>query len=197
MRARADAVEVTRRRVLDAAREAILDGPSPTLSMGDVAQRAGVARSTLYSQYGSQGGLIGAVLVDAGLRAGFERALELLNLPNAGEAVRRALPEVARMHDFDYELTHRVRTLAQLDPEVMAAMQTAEKHRVGGMRYQAGRLAEQGRLRPDVTPEQAAKLLWLLTDFSLYEGLRMTWGMDPEQIGEFLVGVASRYLLRE
>jgi AcrR family transcriptional regulator len=197
MKARTEAAEATRRRVLEAARATILDGPAPSLSMGEVARRAGVARSTLYSQYGSQAGLIGAVMVDAGLRAGFERVLELFNLPDAAEAMRHALPEGARMIGSDYELTRRIRVLAQLDPEVMAGQQTGNEYRAGGMRYQAGRLAEQHKLRPGVSPERAAMLLWLLTEVATYDGLHTTWGMDSEQIGEFVESVASRYLLRD
>ena len=196
MKARAEAADAGRRRVLEAARMAILDGPVPALTIGAVARRAGVARSTIYAQYGSQAGLIGAVMVDAGQRGGFERVLELFNLPDAAEAMRRALQEGARMMGSDYELTRRVSVLAQLDPDVMALLATAAEYRAGGMRYQAGRLAEQESLRPDITPEQAAMVLWVLTDFATYEGLHTTWGMDSEQIGDFFVSVASRYLLR-
>jgi len=197
MKARAESADATRRKVIEAARATILDGPVPALSMGEVARRAGVARSTLYAQYGSQAGLIGAVLVDAGLRAGFEQVLELINLPDAGEAIRRALPAGAHMLGLDYELGRRIRILAQLDPEVMAGQKIAEGHRAGGMRYQAGRLAEQKLLRPGVTPEHAAMLLWVLTDFAAYDGLHTTWGMDSAQIGEFILSVASSVLLRD
>jgi len=196
MKARAESVEATRARVIEAARAAILDGPSPRLSMGDVARRAGVARSTLYEAYGSLAGLIGAVMVEAEVRAGFVRVLELFNLPDAAEAIRRALPEGARMFGQDHELERRVRALAQLDPEVMAGVELGDQHRAEGMRYQAGRLAEQGRLRPGVTAKDAAMLLFLLTDFDTYDALRTTWALDSEQIGEFMVEVARRQLLR-
>ena len=197
MKARADATDATRRKVMEAAREAILKGPSPSFSMGDVARLAGVARSTLYDQYVSQAGLIGAVLVDAGKRGGFERMLELFNLPDAAEAMRRALREAARMVGSQYELTKRVGVLAQLDPEVMEGQRIAEEHRAGGMRYQAGRLNEQSKLRAGVSVEQAAALLYVLSDFATYDGLRAAFGMDPEQIGEFMVSVASNCLLRD
>src|SRR5437867_3770458 len=148
MKARAESVEETRRKVLESARQAILDGPSPVITMGDVARRAGVARSTLYSTYGSLGGLVGAVMVDAQMRGGFDRVLALFNLADAAEAMRRALPEGARMYATDYELARRVRVLARLEPTVMEGEVIGEEMRAGGMRYQAGRLAEQGKLRP-------------------------------------------------
>jgi len=197
MTARAEAAEGNRRKVIEAARAAILDGPAPRFSMGDVAARAGVARSTLYDQYGSHAGLIGAVMVDAGLRGGFERVLELFNLPDAAEAMRRALHEGARMIGSGYELERRIRILAELDPQVMEGQARAGEYRAGGMRYQAGRLADQGKLRPGVSPEQAAMVLYVLTDFATFETLHSTWGMDAEQIGDFMVSMANRYLLRE
>src|SRR5712691_6200915 len=164
--------------------------------MGEVARRAGVARSTLYASYGSLGGLVGAVMVDAQMRAGFDRVLELFNLPDAAEGMRRALPRGARMLGSDYQLTRRVRILARLDPDVMTGLIVGDEVRAGGMRYQAARLAGQGRLWPNVSSDEAATLLWLLTSFDTYDGLHTTWGMDADQIGDFIVAVASRSLLR-
>jgi AcrR family transcriptional regulator len=195
MSARAESAAETRRRVIKAARAAIVDGPTPSLSMADVALRAGVARSTLYATFGSRGGLVGAVMVDVSLRAGFERVLELFNLSDAAEGLRKALPAGVRMIGSDYVLFKRVGLLAQLDPEVMAALEVSAQQRAGGMRYQAGRLAEQGRLRPGVTVDEAATLLWVLTDFGTYDGLHLTWGMDTEQIAAFVVSIGARYLL--
>ena len=197
MKARAEAVDATRRRVMEATRAAILDGDAPTVSMGDIARRAGVARSTLYEQYGSVAGLIGAAIFDAQLRAGFERVLALFNLDDAAEAVRKALPEGARMFESDYELTRRILVLAELDPEVRSGQATADEYRAGGLRYQAGRLAEQDKLRSGVPPDDAAKLLYTLTSFSTFDGFHRAWGMDAEAIGEFLVSTAGRCLLRE
>ena len=195
MRARAESAADTRSRVIESARAAIVDGPTPSLSMADVAARAGVARSTLYDTFGSRGGLVGAVMVDVSIRAGFERVLELFNLADAAEGMRQALPAGVRMIGSDYVLFKRVGLLAQLDPEVMAALEVSAEQRAGGMRYQAGRLAEQGRLRPGVTIDEAATLLWLLTDFGTYDGLHSAWGMDTEQIGAFVVSIGARYLL--
>ena len=195
MRARAESAAETRRRVIEGARAAIVDGPTPSLSMADVAARAGVARSTLYDTFGSRGGLVGAVMVDVSLRAGFERVLELFNLPDAAEGIRQALPAGVRMIGSDYELQRRVGLLAQLDPDVRAALDISAQQRAGGMRYQAGRLAEQGRLRPGVTVDEAAPLLWVLTDFRTYDGLHSTWGMDDEQIAAFVESVGVQYLL--
>jgi len=197
MKARAEAADATRARVIEAARAAILDGPAHMVSMGDVARRANIARSTLYASYGSHAGLIGAVLADAGLRGGFVRLLELINLPDAADGIQRFLPEVARMFGADYELTRRIQLLAELDPEVKQALAVAARAKADGMLYQAGRLAEQGRLRPGVTVEDAARLLYLLSDFGMYDALRTTWALDADEIGHLMVAIASRHLFRD
>jgi AcrR family transcriptional regulator len=197
MKARAEAADATRARVIEAARGAILDGPAHMVSMGDVARRANIARSTLYASYGSYGGLIGAVVADAGLRGGFVRLLELINLPDAADGIQRFLPEVARMFGADYELTRRIQLLAELDPEVKQALAVAARAKADGMLYQAGRLAEQGRLRPGVTVEDAARLLYLLSDFGIYDALRTTWALDTDEIGHLMVAIARRHLFRE
>src|SRR3989442_12314466 len=92
MQARAESAEATRARVIEAARAAILDGPSPRLSMGDVARRAGVARSTLYEAYGSLAGVIGGGMGDGGVCAGLCGRCARLKLSLSSVAICHALP---------------------------------------------------------------------------------------------------------
>jgi hypothetical protein len=64
---------------------------------------------------------------------------------------------------------------------------------VRGVPDQERAVAEQGELRADVTVEQAADLLWLLTSFDqLFTGR----GMSADQVAETLVSTAERSLCR-
>ena len=58
----------------------------------------------------------------------------------------------------------------------------------------AGRLAEQQLLRPDVTPERAADVIWLLASFDAFDLLHGR-GLSPDEIAETLVITAERTLL--
>ncbi|MBQ1113232.1 TetR/AcrR family transcriptional regulator [Streptomyces sp. C3-3] len=66
-----------RQALLDAALRALDDGPWRTVRMIDVATLAGVSRQTLYNEFGTKGGLAGALLRRAadGYLAGVDRAL--------------------------------------------------------------------------------------------------------------------------
>ncbi|NEB85096.1 TetR/AcrR family transcriptional regulator [Streptomyces anulatus] len=66
-----------RQALLDAALRALDDGPWRTVRMVDVAALAGVSRQTLYNEFGTKGGLAGALLRQAadGYLAGVDRAL--------------------------------------------------------------------------------------------------------------------------
>jgi alkylhydroperoxidase/carboxymuconolactone decarboxylase family protein YurZ len=60
----------------------------------------------------------------------------------------------------------------------------------------AGRLVAQGALRDDVTPEEAADVLWVITSFDTFDQLYDGRGLAPEVVAERLVTMARRTLLR-
>ncbi|MFI1222356.1 MULTISPECIES: TetR/AcrR family transcriptional regulator [unclassified Streptomyces] len=66
-----------RQALLDAAQRALADRPWRAVRMIDVATLAGVSRQTLYNEFGTKGGLAGALLRRAadGYLAGVDRAL--------------------------------------------------------------------------------------------------------------------------
>src|SRR5215467_11506272 len=97
-RARAESAAATRRRMVEAARAVLMDGEGPRLELAEVAQRAGIARSTLYLSFGTRSALITAFL-DAPLnRAGFGRIRETPALPDAIEARKKPLAQAAAMY---------------------------------------------------------------------------------------------------
>ena len=61
---RAESARQTRERILEALTERIRRDPSGGISLEAVAEEAGVARSTLYSIFGSRAGLFDALARD-------------------------------------------------------------------------------------------------------------------------------------
>jgi len=90
-RARAESAAATRRRMVEAARAVLMDGEVPRLELAEVAQRAGIARSTVYLSFGTRSALMTAILDDSLNRAGFERIRGYLALPDAIEAMEKTL----------------------------------------------------------------------------------------------------------
>ncbi len=64
------------------------------------------------------------------------------------------------------------------------------------MQYLAGRLGEQGLLRPDVTVEEAADVLWMLAGFTSFDALYTGRGLSAAEVARILTATAERALCR-
>jgi AcrR family transcriptional regulator len=196
-RLRAEAAEQTRRRVLDAFRERLTEGPAKPVSVDEVARRAGVARSTVYLVFGSRAGLFDALVRDlTQSAAGFQRLLDALRDPDARAQLRGALKGSCEMFAEHREVIRVLWSMARTDADAAGdAVAAAEQRRAEGMQGMAQRLHEQGALRPDVSPERAADVIWLLASFDAYDQLATGRGLDVEEVADILATLAERSLL--
>ena len=90
-RARAEASAATQTRMIEAARDVLVEGEVPRLELSEVAERAGVARSTVYLSFGTRSAFLSRILDDSLSRAGFGRMRELIALPDARQAMEEML----------------------------------------------------------------------------------------------------------
>ena len=103
-RLRAQAAEQTRDRILDALYDRLREAPSAPISVDEIANRAGVARSTIYLDFGSRSGLFDA-LTDRLLRgAGHERIVEAVADPDARASLRGGLEGGVRMYAAHHDV---------------------------------------------------------------------------------------------
>jgi hypothetical protein len=100
------------------------------------------------------------------------------------------------MYAAHHDVFRVLNAMAKLDPEgVGQALARSERRRAASMAWLAGRLAEQGLLRPGVTPELAAHVIWLITSFDAYDSLATGRGLSPKATVDILVGTGERALL--
>lgn len=200
-RLRAEAAEETRRRILDAVYERLRAAPSQPVSIDQVARLAGVARSTVYLIFGSRAGLFDALSADLLERGGFDRVLAAVAHPvahpDAREHLRGGIRGGVETFTANRDITRVLFSMAALDPEAVGgAVHRSEEQRTGGMAYLARRLAEQDVLRPDVTVDEAAHLLWVLTGFDTFDLLFTGRRLPPGEIATLLITTAERSLCR-
>jgi hypothetical protein len=69
--------------------------------------------------------------------------------------------------------------------------------RFESMGWIANRLHEQEQLRPGVTPDHAAHVIWLLASFDAYDLLASGRGLDPEAVIDVLTDTADHALLSQ
>ncbi len=100
-RVRAESAEATRRRILDAAFEAIRASPGQPVSVDAIARAAGASRSTVYLVFGSRTGLLEALRRDVIDRAGYQDLLEATSHPDAREHLRGGIRVGVRIFAAD------------------------------------------------------------------------------------------------
>jgi AcrR family transcriptional regulator len=179
---------LTRRRVLDAAIELFqADGYLGT-TIEAVARRAAVSTQTVYNAVGGKPALLRAVY-DVTL-AGDDEPVPIAERP-AFQAMlaetdgRRCL---ARYAALGRELWERAGPLVAMllsqaasgDADLRAFVETAERQRAAGTAMVARHVAERFGLRPGLTVEEAADVLWTLTGPEVLERLivRRGWSVD-------------------
>lgn len=167
MSLRKQQAEVARRLIGSAALEAFLEDGYVATTMSDIAERAGVARQTVYNLFESKAALLIAAVGDrvegAEQRSQDEdhqeirdadnpdRMIDLLARSSAGIA-ERALPVIR----IAYEA-------AAVDGEVAKQLQLNEEHRYEAQSFFINALERKGFLRTDIPTEELNRGFWLLT----------------------------------
>jgi AcrR family transcriptional regulator len=194
---RAETAEQTRRRILDAVIERLRKAPAERVSIDQIAEMAGVARSTVYAIFGSRAALFDAVAADVLEREDYERLLEAKHEPDAREHMRAGFRSGSAMLAADRDIVRALFSMAQLDDRAVGgAVRKREQSRAAGMARLARRLGEQDLLRPDVSVEDAEHILWVLTSFDSFDLLHTGRGLPTDAVADTLFATAERALLK-
>lgn len=196
-RLRAEAADETRRRILDALYARLQERPAEPVSVEEIAQLARVARSTVYLIFGSRAGLFDALAAELFLTGEFALVEAASANPDGRESLRDAVLGGARMFAAHRDVFRVLYSMAQLDANAVGgAVQRLEAGRSAGMARLAERLAAQDLLRPGVTPEDAANMLWLLSSFDSFDVLYTGRGLSLDAVVELQTAMAERALYR-
>jgi AcrR family transcriptional regulator len=196
-RARAEAAEATRQRILDAAQASLERGMLGALKVEEVAREGGVSRSTVYLLFGSRAGLFGALAKRLRDEAGFERLVEAFAIPDARVALRESLSAATRMLASQADLARGLFALAAIDPDAVEAVTAFDHGRRPSMRVLARRLQRQRHLRPGMSVDEAADILTVITGFHAFDELYSGAGLEVEMVAARLTAMAERSLCRE
>jgi AcrR family transcriptional regulator len=194
---RAESAEETRRRILDAVFDRLREAPTEPLSLDKVAQRAKVARSTIYTVFGSRTGLLDAFADELFARSGLAELTAAVAHEDVREHLRGGVAAASRMFAAGRDMFRVLFSMDQLEPgSVGATVERMAEERAGGMAHLASRLAEAGVLRPDVSVEEATHLLWVVTSFESFDMLYTARGCSLEETIDLLTAMAERSVCR-
>jgi AcrR family transcriptional regulator len=172
MQRRRESTDENRQRILAAVRELLTSPPGRVrFSLEEVARRAGVARMTVYYQFGSLRGLLEALLDSLASAGGMQHLAEAFRQADAGRAVDHFIAVFIGFWESDRQVLRGLGAVTALNPELAAVVEERSGWRRKGARILAERLLKQtGRPRRKEI-EEAEDVLFLLTSFATYDTL--------------------------
>lgn len=190
----------TRDQVTDTARELFLSRGYADTTVAAIAAAAHVSVETIYKGFGGKPGLVRAIV---------ERALAgegPVPAEQRSDHIRDTEPDPRRIlaawGDLTAELSPHVapiltlaRDAAATDPDMAATLEQISAARLERMTVNAQGLASAGHLRPGVTVDHAADLMWAYCSPELYDLLVLRRGWPAERYGQFIAQALIAALL--
>ena len=181
----------TRDLITDAARQLFLADGYAATTVAAIAAAAGVSVETIYKSFGGKPGLVRAI-VEKGLAGQGPVPAE-----QRSDHIRDTEPDPRRIlaawGTFTSEIAPRVapilmlaRDAAASDPEVALALEQISAARLERMALNARGLFQAGHLRPEITPGEAADIMWTYSSPELYELLVLRRGWSADRYGRFV-----------
>jgi TetR/AcrR family transcriptional regulator, regulator of autoinduction and epiphytic fitness len=185
---RKEQAQMTRGRILDAARRLLRSGTYSSVTMEDIASEAGVAYQTVYGIFGTK-----LRLAQGLIEIGFPHVADALKLfDQLGPSVdpELGLRTMARVSRLIYELcADLLRFMRESgDPALLTRYRDREEQRLTGMiQYGVPALLERsGRLRTGISPSEAVAVIWALSGPDQYSQLVFERGWSPSRYEQWL-----------
>jgi AcrR family transcriptional regulator len=162
------AADVKRAKIVTTARRLLASGRgAAAFSMDAVARRAGVARMTVYHQFGSKRDLLEALFDDLAARGLVTSLRPAFAEADPLRALAKLIAAFAAFWTSDRKAIRCIRAMAALDPDFEQALHERDERRRRGIREILGRFEN----LPRHSLEEAINLVWTLTSFETFDSL--------------------------
>jgi AcrR family transcriptional regulator len=165
------AADQTRARVVAAARGLLATRGFAGFTIDAVARKAGVARMTVYYQFGSKVGLLEALCDSLAARGGIHQLAGAFCQPRALDALAECLTVFGRFWDSDRLVMRRLHGLAALDPDFEEVLRGRWARRREGLRVIVRRLADEHGRPAREELDEAVDVLYALSTFESFDTL--------------------------
>lgn len=187
-------VEETREKIVQAARDLFSESGFHSVTLDDVARRAGVARATVYYQFESKYGLLDNVIVNALQQQKAERLRIAREREDALAGMHEYLHEICRFWDGDNLLFRNVYGLAAIDSEASKLFDSYDDRRRELLTWLAKRLDDQGHVRDGLDQRRVTDILWLLTSYRSFDQLHDRADLTVDESAALLLELAATVL---
>jgi AcrR family transcriptional regulator len=193
----------TRRAILEPAARLFVERGYLGTTVADVATAAGVALDTIYAVVGRKPTLF-RLLIESAI-SGTEAPVPaderdyVIAIQAETQAARKLELYAQAMRSIHLRLAPLLRVLqvaAPADPELAAVWSEIAERRARNMRMFVADVAGTGALRPDISVEDAADVIWATNSHELYALLVHERRWDPDHYADWLADAWQRLLLR-
>jgi len=193
-RGRTKRSEETRERIKAAVRALLAEGTFHESTVEQVADRAGVARATLYQHFRSRLELVDAICETFDENPALLRLRQTVDGADSGAALADTIAEAMRFWSSEDPVLRHLYGVASIDPAAQDLIDRQRADRRGELQRLARNISRAGRL-PDGTSEQrAVSLLLVLTSYESFRELREA-GLSDRQLTATLQQAARDLLL--
>ena len=188
---RREQARLNREAIVSAARQRFLDDGFTATTIATIAADAGATADTIYKSFGGKAGLLRAMCEDALKGEGPIPAEQRSDAMQASETDPRRI--LRGLGTLTAEVAPRINplllllsTAAEADSAMAQLRADFDAARLARMTHVAQILASKTQLRPGVSVEEAAEIMWAYSSPDLYGLLVLTRGWDRERYGEFV-----------
>ncbi|WP_329004833.1 TetR/AcrR family transcriptional regulator [Kribbella sp. NBC_00709] len=188
---RRERAQERRRDVVIAAQELFEADGFQATTISAVARRAGVSAESIYKGFGTKAALAKAVFdfviagddepVPIAQRPG---SLAIQDEPDVRRKIRMYVAGLVDRQQRSARVQILIRDGRHGDETLRETWQTLLDERLAGMTMFGRHLLETGDLRPGITLEEVADVLWTYISVELYELLVLLRGWSPERYGD-------------
>jgi AcrR family transcriptional regulator len=177
-RSRPKRSEETRERIKAAVRELLAEGTFHESTVEEVADRAGVARATLYQHFRSRVELVDAICETFDENPALLRLREIVESLDAEAALAETIAEAARFWSSEDPVLRHLYGVVSIDPAAHDLVERQRSDRRTELERLVRNLARAGRLRNE---RRALSLLLVLTSYETFRELREA-GLSDRQL---------------
>ncbi len=175
----------SRARILDVALGLIKKRKGADVSMATIARAARVSRQAMYLHFADRADLILALVRHADEKRGLHHELsKITGAPTGVAAMGEMVSLQARMNPRIWAIARALDAVRRMDDAAEQGWQDRLKNRLEGCRQIVRRLSEEGTLKPAISQEEAADLLWNITSLHTWEDLVLDRGWTAAQYEE-------------
>lgn len=179
-RGRSKRSEGTREKIKSAVRELLAEGMFHESTVEEVADRAGVARATLYQHFRSRLELVDAICETFDANPALLRLRETVENSDPDAALADTIADSMRFWSSEDPVLRHLYGVMSIDPAARDLVDRQRADRRSELERLARNLVRAGRLRDGTNERRAVDLLLVLTSYETFRELRASGLTDTQ-----------------